>query len=89
MRGDPADAISPSHPSADAAPALDGLRRLALSSMHVAEDLLAILRASRAARSPLESPDAALAARGLDRPDAIPHAFAAYFGRRPPPRTSR
>ena len=70
--------LSTSHPSADAAPALDGLRRFALSGMHVAEDLLAILRASRAARSLLESPDAALAACGLDRPDAVPHAFGIF-----------
>ena len=78
-----------SHLPAGVAPALDGLRRLALSGMDAAEDLLAILRASRAARGLLESPDAALTARGLDRPDAIPHAFADYLGRRPPPRASR
>ena len=60
-------------------PVLDGLRRGALGTREVIDDLSAILRASHAARRLLETPDAALAARGLDRAGVVPHAFQDYF----------
>ncbi len=76
------------HPSSSArrpafglTPVLDGLRRGALGTMEVADDLSAILRASHAARRLLETSDAGLAARGLHRAGVVPHAFEGYLAR--------
>ena len=65
-------------------PVFDGLSRGALGTMEVIDDFSALLRASHAARRLLETPDAGLAARGLERADIVPHAFESYLGRTGP-----